>query len=68
MGLKLKCMSRPNQELNDLLKSIFFDYDKFEIRTDQIPSLEADVKILNENPNLYILLGGHADEKRHRGI
>jgi hypothetical protein len=30
------------QELNDLLKPIFFDFDKSDIRPDQIPSLEEN--------------------------
>ena len=51
-GFKVKVYVPTNQELNDLLKPIFFDYDRFEIRTDQIPTLEADVKILNLNSNL----------------
>ncbi len=54
------------QELNKQLKPIFFDFDQFEIRPDQIPVLEENVKILNENPGLYILLGGHTDERGTR--
>jgi outer membrane protein OmpA-like peptidoglycan-associated protein len=51
------------QELNGGLKPVFFDYNQYVIRPDQIPGLEESVKILNENPNLFILLGGHADER-----
>ena len=51
------------QELNRDLKPVFFDYDKFVIRPDQVTGLEADIKILNENPDAVILLGGHTDER-----
>jgi outer membrane protein OmpA-like peptidoglycan-associated protein len=54
------------QELNRQLKPIFFDFDRFEIRPDQIPAMEENAESLNENPNLYILLGGHTDERGSR--
>jgi outer membrane protein OmpA-like peptidoglycan-associated protein len=62
-GFKVKEYIPTNQELNALLKPVFFDFDKAELRADQIPVLEKNVKILNENSKLYILLGGHADER-----
>ena len=55
-----------NQELNELLKPLFFDFDKSELRPDQVETVEADLKLLQENPHLFILLGGHADERGTR--
>ena len=65
-GFMVKEYIPNSQEINDKLKPVFFDFDKFEIRPDQISTLEEDAKILNEYPNLYILLGGHADERGAR--
>jgi outer membrane protein OmpA-like peptidoglycan-associated protein len=48
---------------NQLLKPVFFDYDKAELRSDQLESIDSDVLVLKNNPKLYILLGGHADER-----
>ena len=48
------------------LKPIFFDFDRSVIRPDQIGTLEENLGYLIENPELYILLGGHADERGPR--
>ena len=50
-------------EINNSLKPIFFDFDKSLLKTDQTAALENDLKILLANPSLYILLGGHTDER-----
>ncbi len=55
-----------DMESNDLLKSVFFDFDKAEIRPDQYLTLEDNLKYLIEHSDLYILLGGHADERGSR--
>lgn len=48
---------------NEKLETIYFDFDKANIRTDQVASLETNLAILKENPALQIVLGGHADER-----
>jgi outer membrane protein OmpA-like peptidoglycan-associated protein len=48
--------------LNEQLTSIFFDFDKSEIRADQNKVLDDNLAILKANPNLYVILGAHADE------
>ena len=48
---------------NYVLKSIFFDFDQTKLRADQIPVLDENLKFLNEQSKLYIILGGHADER-----
>jgi peptidoglycan-associated lipoprotein len=48
---------------NGLLKPIFFDYDKSVIKANQQSSLKANLAVLKENKDLYIVLGGHADER-----
>ena len=44
-----------------LLKPIFFDFDKSNLRDDQLPSLDWNIGILKDHPDLYILVAGHAD-------
>ena len=54
----------PNSlELNKSLKAVYFDLNKAELRRDQFSSLDADLAILKKYSTLYILLGGHADER-----
>jgi outer membrane protein OmpA-like peptidoglycan-associated protein len=48
---------------NSLFKSIFFDFDKYMIRSDQATSLKTDLQILKQANDGYIILGGHADER-----
>lgn len=48
---------------NENLEPIYFDFDKSNIRTDQVSSLETNLAILKENPALQVVLGGHADER-----
>lgn len=47
--------------INEFLHPIFFDFDKYVIRTDQLPFLWQSLKVLKDNPDLYILIAGHAD-------
>ncbi|MGE5581569.1 MAG: OmpA family protein [Bacillota bacterium] len=51
------------ESLNESLKAIFFDFDKFDIRQDQTANLDANAAILKDNSGLVITLGGHADER-----
>ncbi len=57
---------RPAINPNKLLKPIYFNYDRFDIRPDQSSILKANLAILKENPTLYLLIGGHADETGSR--
>jgi outer membrane protein OmpA-like peptidoglycan-associated protein len=52
--------------LNKQLTSLLFDFDKSNIRADQNKALDDDLAILKANPNLYIILGAHADERGTR--
>lgn len=61
-----KVIEYTNEERNGLTKPIFFDFDQAEIRGDQVMTIEANLKFLAENPDSYILLGGHADERGTR--
>ena len=43
------------------LKDIFFDYDKSDIRPDAAEVLKENAKLLNDNPNISVIIEGYAD-------
>ena len=51
------------EAVNQFLQPVFFDLDSAAIRADQEKTLANNLKILQENKDLYILIGGHADSK-----
>jgi peptidoglycan-associated lipoprotein len=48
---------------NSLFQSIFFDFDKFDIRGDQSAAVKANLELVKAVKDGYIILGGHADER-----
>ncbi|MBI5856533.1 MAG: OmpA family protein [Sphingobacteriales bacterium] len=44
-----------------VLKNIFFDVNKFELKQESQVELDRLVQLLNENPNLKIEISGHTD-------
>ncbi|MGE5582677.1 MAG: OmpA family protein [Bacillota bacterium] len=50
-------------KLNSSLKPIFFDLDKDTLKSGDTDRLDSNLKTLSANPKLFILLGGHADER-----
>lgn len=60
--------STPNiiASLNEQLASIFFDFDKSQIRDDQLQALNDNLAILKAHPELYVIMGAHADERGSR--
>ncbi|MCF8234014.1 MAG: OmpA family protein [Bacteroidales bacterium] len=46
-----------------VLKNIFFDYDKYELKEESIPELKKAVEFLKNNPSLYVEIGGHTDDQ-----
>ncbi len=45
------------------LKDIYFDYDKYNIRTDARATLKANYEILKGMPTAKVLIEGHCDER-----
>jgi peptidoglycan-associated lipoprotein len=45
------------------VKDIFFDYDKYDIRADQQPGLQADIAFLKQNSGIRFTVEGHCDER-----
>jgi peptidoglycan-associated lipoprotein len=48
---------------NALSAKVFFDYDQSDIRADQRAILDAKLPVLRANPEVRILISGHADER-----
>jgi peptidoglycan-associated lipoprotein len=57
----------PNVNLADLFKQniklIYFDYDKAEIRPDQVGTLQADAAWLKQHPGVKFTVEGHCDDR-----
>jgi peptidoglycan-associated lipoprotein len=57
----------PNANIDELfganVRPIYFDYDKSDIRPDQVARLEANAAWLKQNPNIRLTVEGHCDER-----
>lgn len=51
------------EEFKANVQDIFFDYDKFDLRSDAQATISHDVSYLASHPNVKILLGGYCDER-----
>ncbi len=45
------------------LKTIYFDFDKYNLRDDTKSTLDKNAKILMANPKVQIVIEGHCDER-----
>jgi len=54
----------PNNILSK--RSIYFDFDKFDVKAEYRPLVEAHAKFLRENPSAKMLIQGNADERGSR--
>jgi peptidoglycan-associated lipoprotein len=46
-----------------LLKDIRFDFDKYDIRPEDVEIMKENAALLSKNPNLKIQIEGHCDER-----
>lgn len=52
---------------NPLSKRVFyFEYDSAELRREDYPALEAHARFLTQNPQMPVVVEGHADERGSR--
>ena len=58
----------PLKDPNNILskRSIYFEFDKFDIKDEYRPIVEAHVKYLRDNPGTRALIQGNADERGSR--
>src|SRR5581483_4758475 len=54
----------PNNILSK--RSVYFDFDKFEVKDEYRPLVEAHAKFLREHPTAKMLIQGNADERGSR--
>ncbi len=54
----------PKKMLEDgsIIGSVLFDFDKFDIRADMQAVLESSVSLIEENPDMKVLIEGNTDE------
>jgi peptidoglycan-associated lipoprotein len=51
------------EEFRANVQDIFFDYDKYDVRSDAQTTLEHDAAYLTSHPNVKVLIGGYCDER-----
>jgi tol-pal system protein YbgF len=49
-------------------RQVFFDYDKFDVKDEYRPLVEAHARYLRDNPSARMLIQGNADERGSRGV
>jgi peptidoglycan-associated lipoprotein len=47
-------------------RQVFFDYDRFDVKEEYRPLIEAHAKYLRENPSAKMMIQGNADERGSR--
>jgi len=47
-------------------RSVYFDFDKFDVKAEYRPLVEAHAKFLRDNPSAKMLVQGNADERGSR--
>jgi peptidoglycan-associated lipoprotein len=60
--------SRALKDPNSILskRQIFFDYDKYDVKDEYRPLIDAHAKYLRDNPSAKMLIQGNADERGSR--
>jgi peptidoglycan-associated lipoprotein len=58
----------PLKDPNNVLskRTIYFDFDKFDVKEEYRPIVEAHAKYLRDNPRSKVLIQGNADERGSR--
>ncbi|HLH72066.1 MAG TPA: peptidoglycan-associated lipoprotein Pal [Chloroflexota bacterium] len=53
----------PLDQFKENVKTIYFDYDKADIKPDQVSTLQSNAAWLKANPNVRFTIEGHCDER-----
>lgn len=53
----------PPQLKEEDLQDVYFDFDKWDIRADQVPTLTANALLLKQHPTAVVTVEGHCDER-----
>ena len=60
----MNLLTDPNSPLSK--RSIYYDFDKFDVKDEYRPLVEAHAKYLRENPSAKMLIQGNTDERGSR--
>ncbi|MBD3391069.1 MAG: OmpA family protein [Chitinivibrionales bacterium] len=52
-----------DEQMRQVLSTLYFDYDKWDLRPESIEVLEGVAAFMSENPGVRLLVEGHADER-----
>ncbi len=63
-GSPFAALKDPNSILSK--RSVYFDFDKFDVKEQYRPLVEAHAKFLRDNPSAKMLIQGNADERGSR--
>lgn len=58
-------MTSPSDEdlFSKNVRDVFFDYDKSNIRTDEVTTAQTDASFLQQHPSIKVLVEGHCDDR-----
>ncbi len=59
----VQAQATDEEMFNQNIKDAFFDYDKYDIRSDAQQTLTADADFLKAHPNIRFTIEGHCDER-----
>ena len=51
------------QMFSQNMKDVFFDYDSYDIRTQDEAVIQADARFLQQHPSMTFMIEGHCDER-----
>lgn len=54
---------KPGEDIKEIFQPIYFDFDRYNIKTSEQPKLKALAEYLKKNPEISILIEGHCDER-----
>jgi peptidoglycan-associated lipoprotein len=63
-GASLSALKDPNNILSK--RSVYYELDKFDVKDEYRPLIEAHAKYLRENPSAKMLIQGNADDRGSR--
>jgi len=64
-GLETDAMrpTGPGMDAGSVLQTVYFDFDRSDIRPDMQPVLDQNAQYLQDNPDVQVQVEGHCDER-----
>jgi peptidoglycan-associated lipoprotein len=62
-ALSFKQISELIRKLQEEIRDIYFDFDRYDIRQEDIPTLKKIASVLQKYPKLKVIIEGHCDER-----